>query len=202
MEESYRQGIGRFVYASSSAVYGEQEKLPITEDAPLKPTNTYGATKLAGEALVNAYRDEKGLSTIALRYFNVYGPGMLGGLYAGVIYKFLKAALRGKPLTIYGDGEQTRDFVYVEDVARANLKALESRVGGVFNIGSGNSITINELARITLEITGSKSSIMHTNPRLGDIKHSKADITKAINLLGWKLLIELREGLEKRLGGF
>ena len=94
LEESFRQGIERFVYASSSAVYGEQEKLPITKDAPLRPMNTYGASKLAGEALVNAYMEVKGLSTIALRYFNVYCSGMRGGPYAGVIYKFIKSALR------------------------------------------------------------------------------------------------------------
>lgn len=197
LEESYRQGIGRFVYASSSAVYGEQERLPISEDAPLRPINTYGASKLAGEALVDAYREEKGLSTIALRYFNVYGPGMRGGPYAGVIYKFIMSALRNEPLTIYGDGEQTRDFIYVEDVARANLLALESKAEGAFNIGSGTSITIKELAKLILEITGSKSPILHTNPRPGDIKHSKADITKAIKLLSWKPLTELREGLRK-----
>lgn len=197
LEQSYRHGVGRVVYASSCAVYGEQEVLPITEEAPLRPTSIYGASKLSGEALVHAYREEKGLPTVALRYFNVYGPGMRGGPYAGVIYKFLTAALRGEPLTIYGDGGQTRDFVYVEDVARANLAALESGAGGAFNIGTGASVTINELARMVLEATGSRSPVVHVGPRPGDIRHSRASIARARRLLGWEPLTDLRMGLEK-----
>ncbi len=197
LEQSYRHGVGRVVYASSCAVYGEQVVLPIVEDAPLRPINIYGASKLSGEALVHAYREEKGLSTVALRYFNVYGPGMRGGPYAGVIYKFLTAALRGEPLTIHGDGEQTRDFVYVADVARANLAALESEVGGAFNIGTGASVTINDLARMVLEATGSRSPIIYTDPRPGDIRHSRASIARARRLLGWEPMVSLREGLEK-----
>ena len=197
LEQSYRHGVGRVVYASSCAVYGEQEVLPITEEAPLRPINIYGASKLSGEALVHAYREEKGLSTVALRYFNVYGPGMRGGPYAGVVYKFLTAALRGEPLTIHGDGEQTRDFVYVADVARANLAALESDAGGAFNIGTGVSITIKRLAEMVLEVTGSRSPIVHSDPRPGDIRHSRASISRARRLLGWEPLTDLKMGLEK-----
>lgn len=124
---------------------------------------------------------------------------MRPGPYAGVIYKFIERALRNEPLVIYGDREQTRDFVYVEDVAEANLKALKARKPGVYNIGTGKPITINELAKKIIELTHSRSRIIYDKPRPGDIKHSHADITKAKNQLGWKPKTTLEQGLIKTI---
>ncbi len=202
LNASLKAEVNRFVYASSCAVYGDPDELPIREDFPLKPINTYGATKAAGEALVRAYTAEHGLSAVALRYFNVYGPGMSGGPYAGVVHKFITAALQGKPLTIYGDGEQTRDFIYVEDVAEANVKALESEVSGVYNIGSGVSVTINELAHLILEATNSKSIIKHEAPRPGDVRKSQADIDLSRRHIGWEPRTSLQEGIAKTVASF
>ncbi len=195
LEACRRLDVERVVYASSCAVYGDPVELPVREDHPLKPKNVYGASKLAGEALVSAYAETYGLKAVSLRYFNVYGPRMRSGPYAGVIHKFIAAALRGEPLVIHGDGLQTRDFVYVYDVARANLAALESKATGAFNIGTGRSVTISELARMIVELTGSSSPIHHGPPRPGDIRHSRADITRAENVLGWKPKVRLEEGL-------
>jgi len=191
--------IEKIVYASSAAVYGEPVKIPIDEDHPLNPKNVYGATKLGGEALVNSYRENYGLKTISLRYFNVYGPRMQYSDYAGVIIKFIINALMGKPLTIYGTGEQTRDFVYVEDVADANIQALESKITGVFNIGTGIETSINTLAKKIIELTNSKSKIIHTQPRPGDIMRSVANIDRAKKILGWNPRKQLTQGLLKTI---
>ncbi len=200
LEMCRRHGIERLVYASSAAVYGDPLYLPVNEGHTLNPKNLYGATKLAGEALVNSYSMNYGLSTISLRYFNVYGPRMKGGPYAGVIYAFINSILEGKPLTIYGDGLQTRDFVYVEDVAEANLIALESNATGSYNIGSGSSISIKDLAYLIKSLSRYKDiDIVYREPRPGDIRHSRADITKACRVLGWRPKTSLREGLLKTI---
>lgn len=197
LEAARRFDVERFVYASSAAVYGEPVDLPIKETHPLQPINVYGATKLAGEALVHAYRGNYGLSTIALRYFNVYGPKMRPGPYAGVIYKFLEAALLGKPIEIYGDGTQTRDFVFVADVARANVQALETRATGAYNVGTGTAISIGELAKMILSITGRQDiPIIYKPPRKGDIKHSYADISRTKKDLSWSPETDLLTGLK------
>ncbi len=149
LETSRILNVDVFVYASSAAVYDDPIELPLCEDHVARPRSVYGATKLAGEVLVRGYAENYGLTTAVLRYFNIYGPRMRPGPYAGVIYKLIERALRNEPLIIYGDGEQTRDFVYVEDVAEANLKA---RKLGVYNIEAGNPITINELGKKFLEL--------------------------------------------------
>ncbi len=195
LEACRKLEIERLVYASSCAVYGDPITLPVNEEHPLKPKNVYGASKLSGEALVNAYAETYGLKSISLRYFNVYGPRMHGGPYAGVIHKFITAALEGEPLVIYGDGMQTRDFIYVYDVARANVAALKSRATGQFNIGTGRSVTIKELAHMILELTKSSSPVRHGPTRPGDIRHSRADITRAVNELKWEPKVKLEEGL-------
>ncbi len=200
LEMSRRYNVERFVYASSAAVYGDPLSLPIREDHPLYPKNLYGATKLAGEALVNSYSVNYGLSTISLRYFNVYGPRMKSGPYAGVIYVFIHNVIHNKSLIIYGDGLQTRDFIYVEDVAEANLLALESDITGSYNIGSGSNISIKNLAYKILRLMGREDlEIVYDKPRIGDIRHSLADISKATKLLGWKPRIGFEEGLKRTI---
>ncbi|RLG83915.1 MAG: UDP-glucose 4-epimerase [Thermoprotei archaeon] len=200
LEMSRKYDVKRFVYASSAAVYGDPQFLPINEDHPLRPKSLYGATKLAGEALVNSYSHNYGLSTISLRYFNVYGPRMKSGPYSGVVYVFIHNIMNNKPLTIYGDGLQTRDFIYVEDVAEANLIALESSVTGSCNIGSGSNISIKDLAYRILRLMGREDlEIVYDEPRRGDIRHSLADISKAIKLLGWKPRTSFEEGLKRTI---
>jgi len=196
LEAARKFGIEKFVYASSTAVYGEPISLPVRENHPTRPTNPYGASKLAGESLVVSYNKTYGLRTVSLRYFNVYGPRMTTGPYAGVIAKFITATLDGGTLVIHGDGSQTRDFIYVKDVAKANLVALESSEIGVFNIGTGHETSISELARIIMDLAGKKCSIRYASERPGDIKRSVADIQKAINLLNWRPETDLIRGLK------
>ncbi len=203
LEASRRLDIKKFVYASSAAVYGDPVKLPITEDHPLRPKNLYGVTKLVGEMLVDSYRSSYGLPTVVLRYFNVYGPRMKQGPYAGVVYNFVTRVLRDKPPIIYGDGRQTRDFVYVEDVALANIVALEKNVDGVYNIGSGKSMEIEKLANLILKLMGKEYlEPVYTEPRKGDIKHSYASIDKAIAKLGWMPSTDLLDGLRSTIEYF
>ncbi|OYT61909.1 MAG: hypothetical protein B6U69_02670 [Thermofilum sp. ex4484_15] len=195
--------ISKFVYASSVAVYGEPKELPIREDHPLNPLNLYGLTKLMGEQLAFRYLEDYGLKVISLRYFNVYGPGMKGGRYAGVIHKFITSLLKGRRPVIYGDGSQTRDFIYVDDVVRANLKALESKTTGPFNIGSGVETSVLELYRYLTEIIGVKGiRPKFAPPRRGDVKRSLADIRRAGNYLGWKPRVDLKNGLAKTVAWY
>lgn len=190
-------GVSKFVFASSCAVYGDAEQLPIDEKTPLKPSSPYAESKLSGERKI-LERDE--LDTVVLRYFNVYGPRQGGGRYAGVIVKFLNRLKEDKPPIIFGDGEQTRDFVYIKDIVRANLLALESKEanGEIFNIGSGEAISINKLCETLLKITGKEEiKPKHEPPREGDIKHSKANISKVSEKLGYSPKFSLEEGLER-----
>jgi len=186
-----------FVYASSAAVYGEPLRLPVDEEHPLRPINLYGDTKLMGEMLVKRYSSDYGLKAAVLRYFNVYGPGMRGGPYAGVIHAFITRLLRGQPPVIYGDGRQTRDFVHVRDVARANYAALASGAGGVFNIGTGRETSINDLYRILCGIVGRCPPPVYAPPRPGDVRRSVASIERAAKTLGWRPGIGLEHGLRE-----
>jgi len=192
--------VKRFVYASSCAVYGDAEVLPISEDLSAKPLSPYAVDKLATEKYAKVFFDVYGLETIGLRYFNVYGPRQKHGQYSGVISIFIKSFLENKSPTIYGDGEQTRDFVNVKDVVEANMLALSRRdiAGEVFNISSGKAFTINKIVKIIQKIT-SKESIdpIYTEPRLGDIKHSYAKITKAQRNLKFEPKVLLENGLEQ-----
>lgn len=194
--------VEKVVYASSTAVYGEPLKIPLREDHPTRPINPYGASKLAGESIMEAYNKTYALPTISLRYFNVYGPRMREGQYAGVISKFLEAAKKNEQLKIFGDGEQTRDFVHVYDVAVANKIALESHEVGIFNIGTGVETRIIDLAKLIIKLVKSQSKIVFLKPRPGDIYRSVADITKARRFLGWEPKISLEEGLKKLISEF
>ena len=187
--------VGVVVYASSAAVYGEPVYLPIDEDHPLKPVNLYGESKYVGERLVGLYSRRYGLRGVSLRYFNVYGPRMRGGPYAGVIHNFVVRLLLGDTPIIYGDGNQTRDFVYVTDVAEANIAALESGAEGVFNIGTGRGVSINELYRMLCRVVGYCPIPHYEAPRPGDVRRSVASVKRATSMLGWRPRVGLEEGL-------
>ena len=199
LEIARKLDVEKFVYASSVAVYGEPKSLPITEDHLRDPANLYGCTKLAGELLVESYSRDYGLRSVVLRYFNVYGPRMKRGPYAGVVYKFMEAALLGRSPVIYGDGEQTRDFVYVEDVAKANLIAIEKNIFGCYNVGTGQGTRIIELAQKIRQMTNSKRDIIYGPERKGDIYKSVADIRKIVSEFGWRPTYSLDYGLKKTI---
>lgn len=188
--------VKKLVYSSSSSIYGDQEKLPQKEDMPACPLNPYGLQKYMGELYCRVFSDLYGLSTISLRYFNVFGLRAPGeGAYATVIGIFLKQKEAGDPLTIIDDGEQSRDFTYVKDVVRANILASEAQTGKgeAVNVGSGAPYSINKLAEI---IGGEKKRFP---PRPGEIKHSFADISLAKKLLGWQPEYNLEKGLKDML---
>jgi UDP-glucose 4-epimerase len=160
--------VRRFVYASSCAVYGEAENLPIEEDSRLKPLSPYGVSKLAAECYVRVFYKVFGLKTVCLRYFNVYGPRQAYSDYSGVITQFINCVKKNRDLLIFGDGEQTRDFVHVSDVATANTLALEAEgvAGEALNIGTVVPSTINQLARMLLEVTNQTHlNLKHSEPR-------------------------------------
>jgi UDP-glucose 4-epimerase len=174
--------------------------LPIKENSELKPLSPYGVSKLAAESYVKVFYKVFGLETVCLRYFNVYGPRQANGPYSGVITQFIDRLVKGLPLEIFGDGEQTRDFVHVRDVVEANMLALKNRetVGEAFNIATGASTTIDQLAKTLLEVTQkTQLRLIHTDSRRGDIRHSVADISRAKNELHYKPTISLKEGLQK-----
>lgn len=185
-----------FVLASSAAVYGDATKLPVGEGTPLAPLSPYGQSKIDAERACERFSLEAGMRTSALRMFNVYGRGQ-SKEYAGVITIFINNARNGTPLRIFGDGSQTRDFVYVKDVVRAY--PLAAKRAGTYNIGSGMEITIEELAGTILRLTGSDSQVVHEPAREGDILRSVASITLAEKKLGWHPTTNLAEGLRELL---
>ncbi len=189
----------RFVLASSVAVYGEPKYLPIREEHPTNPKNLYGLTKLFSEYLLWRYYEDYGIKPVALRYFNVYGPRMRPGPYAGVIYKFITTLLKGEQPVIYGDGEQTRDFIYVYDVAEANIKALQSNYVGPLNIGSGEEVSINDLYRLIIKLLGVKVIPKYGPMRPGDVRRSRACIKKAQEVLSWRPKTDLIHGLRQTI---
>ncbi len=189
--------VEKLVYASSCAVYGDGGSRSREDHLPA-PASPYAASKLAGEYYCKSFYDAFGLETVILRYFNVYGPRQIPGPYSGVIVSFVERALAGDPLVIFGDGSQSRDFVHVSDVVRANLRALENNQSGglVFNIGTGRATTVNQLARMVKEVAQkTRLRIVNGKPRPGDIEHSCADTSFARRMLGYTAKVTLREGL-------
>ena len=196
-EQARKRNI-RVVVASSAAIYGHPDSVPINENHSKQPLSPYGLEKLTIDHYARMYCDLYDLDTVSLRYFNVYGPGQVAGDYSGVISAFIDQALAGNDITVHGTGEQTRDFVYVDDIIQANCKAASTpEIGQSYNIGSGESVTIRELAELIRNITDSSSDIIHTEPRDGDINQSKADISKAKSKLGYEPTVSLREGLKR-----
>ncbi|ALM75212.1 SDR family oxidoreductase [Thermococcus barophilus] len=190
------EGHGKLIFASSAAVYGDNQKLPLKEDEKPKPLSPYGVTKVSGEYYCRVFYELYGVPTVTLRYFNVFGERQGYNQYAGVISIFINRALKNEPLIIFGDGKQTRDFIYVKDVVKANILVAEKEKanGEVFNVARGERTTILELAMKIIDATNSSSSIIFDKPRPGDIKHSQADISK-IKKLGFKPDYSLKEGL-------
>lgn len=183
----------KFVYASSSSVYGNAPVYPVSEDVVPQPVSPYGVTKLAGEHLCRLYYVNYGLPTVALRYFTVYGPRQRPDM---AIHKFMKAILEGREIEIYGDGTQMRDFTYVDDVVRANILAAEKGVTGeVYNIGGGNKIQIRNLIQSIEKILNKKSILSFSNEQRGDVKETWAETKKATNNLFWIPQHNLDEGL-------
>ncbi|MEO6536060.1 MAG: NAD-dependent epimerase/dehydratase family protein [Candidatus Paceibacterota bacterium] len=188
----------KIVFSSSAAVYGELDRAA-TETDLLHPLSSYAQNKCDGEELLK----NSSVPNVILRYFNVYGPGQ-SAAYAGVITAFIQAALKNEDLILYGNGEQVRDFIYVDDVARANIAAMESVIdsGEIFNIGSGTIVSIRELAKDIIRLTSSSSAIRYEASRLGDIIYSKADVSKANELLGFSTQVPLEEGLRRTIESF
>jgi UDP-glucose 4-epimerase len=194
---SVEKNIGRFVFISSCAVCGDPKLLPVTEESPTNPISPYAESKLIGERYCQGFSERNLLQTVILRFFNVYGPRQGMNDYSGVITRFVDLAKNKSPLTIYGDGLQTRDFVNVADIAEAVLAAVRSScVSGVFNVGSGKHTTINELAQTILQLVGVDVEIRHKEYRAGDIRDSYADISKARKFLGFEPKVSLNEGLK------
>jgi len=194
------KGVKRVVFASSCAVYGASPALPIRESAPVTPISPYGVSKQVGEIYGNLFREAHGLEFVALRYFNVFGPRQdPSSPYSGVLSVFSAALLEGTEPTVYGDGEQSRDFVYVGDVVEANLLAAESRRahGHVFNVGTGNRCTLNQTLAILAKITGRSSGAKYAPARAGDIRDSQADISLAREVLGYHQRFGFEEGLKR-----
>ena len=186
----------KVVYASSASIYGNQTKFPIHEDAEKKPSSPYGDSKFQAEKLATKFA-EHGVSVIGLRYFNVFGVGENPN-YAGVISKFIENLTKHKSPIINGDGSQLRNFVFVDDVVKANILALKSNVVHAFiNIASNNTTSINELAKIMIRMSGLSIKPVYDKPRKGDIEKSQADISLAKKLIGWEPKTTLEQGLEK-----
>ena len=190
--------VKRFVFASSCAVYGDTKTMPLHERLEPKPLSPYAAHKLGAEKYVQKFHKVHDFETVILRYFNVYGPRQKYGPYSGVISVMANCLIDNKAPTIYGDGQQTRDFVNVKDVVEANMLALskQSAIGEVFNVGTGKAITVNELTATIQKITD-KTDLkpVYAEPRLGEIKHSYGDITRAKTKLGYKPQVQLEQGL-------
>ena len=200
-----RAGCKRIVFASSSSIYGDTPELPKRESMPLNPKSPYAVSKAAKEMLARVFSGLYGMEIVGLRYFNVYGRRQdPASEYAAVVPKFVTRAMRGEPITIEGDGLQTRDFTYIDDVIQANIKALTGRgvQSGAFNIAFGERISVLDLAQMILKITGSKSQIVHNPPRPGDVRDSLADIENAGRLLGYSPSFALKSGLEETVKWF
>ncbi len=203
LEEAAKAGVKKVVLASSAAIYGDNPIVPKVETMYPEPKSPYGITKLDGEYYMDMFRTLGKVNTGCCRFFNVFGPRQdPKGAYAAAVPIFMEKAIKGEDITIYGDGEQTRDFIYVKDIVGALTYVAEHpEVTGVNNVGYGGQITINELASIIIEAAGSSSQIKHEPVRAGDVKHSRACADK-LRAAGWKPAYTLEEGLKATLEYF
>lgn len=193
LESAVKADIERFIFASSSSVYGTVKYLPFDEDHPTYPVSPYGVSKLMAEHYCRVFSELYGLPSVALRYFTVYGPRMRPDL---AITIFTRQALKNEPLTIFGTGDKTRDFTYIDDIVDANVLSL-AKGRGVYNIGGGHRVSIRDLAEKIIEITGSASIIQYRDSKKGDAEHTYANTSKAQRELGWKPKTSLDQGLTR-----
>ncbi len=193
LEACLRHPPAKLIYASSSSIYGDVERLPVAEDARPAPISPYGVTKLAAEHLCRLYWKNHGLAAVSLRYFTVYGPGQRPDM---AFHRFLRALLEGESLTINGDGEQSRDFTYIADAVEANLlAALHGRDGDVYNIGGGHRCSLKEVIAVMERVTGIKAGLKLGRTQMGDVRHTHSDTAKASRDLGFSPHTGLEEGI-------
>ena len=200
LEAARKTNVRKIVFSSSAAIFGEPVEMPITEDHPVNPDSPYGVSKLAAEKYCLCYNRLYGMENVCLRYFNVYGQHQRYDAYGNVIPIFLTKLRRGEALTVYGDGEQTRDFVYVGDVVEATVLALgcEKAAGEILNVGTGKATSVNQLSRIFTKLMHCSSvKPKYVARREGEIRHSQADITKAKKILGYRPRVSLGQGLKR-----
>ena len=193
-------GVRRVVFSSSSSVYGPQREYPQREDVAVRPISPYAVSKLAAEGYCRAFTNVYGLETVAVRYFNVFGPRQDPlSQYAAVIPRFITAAANGESPTIFGDGEQSRDFTYIDNTVEGTVLAgsAEGAAGEVFNVACGEGTTLNELWRHIAELVGADVEPVHADARPGDLRRSMADISRAREVLGYEPSVDIREGLER-----
>jgi UDP-glucose 4-epimerase len=199
LDAARRAGVERVIFAASSAAYGDTPTLPKQEDMPTGPLSPYAVSKVSGEQYFRVFASLYGMETLSLRYFNVFGPNQLPeGPYAAAIPRFIRAALAKEPITIYGDGETTRDFCFISNVVNANLLAAASPkklTGEVVNIACGRRISLNDLVKEIGRVLGRPLEVRHTEPRVGDVKHSLADISRAKELLGYEPTVTWENGI-------
>ncbi len=197
------EGTRRVIFASSSSVYGASPALPAREDMPTRPISPYSIAKLAAENYCRSFHGVYGLETVALRYFNVFGPRQdPGSQYSAVIPLFITAALHGRPVTIYGDGSHSRDFTYIDNVVDANLRAADAEgvSGGVYNVACGQRTSLNELAQRIGQLVGvAQSPPIYEARRQGDVPHSLADISAAARDLGFRPIVSVADGLARTI---
>jgi UDP-glucose 4-epimerase len=204
LEAAHQASVSRVIFACSAAVYGDLPELPKQEDMPVRPLSPYAVDKLASEHACKVYQALYGLETVALRYFNVFGPRQdPSSSYSGVISIFADCIRQGRQPVIYGDGEQTRDFVYVSDVVEANMRAATSSTapGKAINVATGSTVTINRLLRTLCRLEGQAFDPLYKPGREGDIKHSCANISMAEQELDWRPQVSFGDGLKKLLAG-
>ena len=196
LEAVARMPIQKYVYSSSSSVYGNNVPLPMREDTYLQPLSPYGVTKLAGEHLGNLYFANHGVQTVSLRYFTVYGPRQRPDM---ALQRFLTAARDGTGITVYGDGEQTRDFTFVSDIVAANMAAAaQGRAGSVYNIGGGSRVTLNHVLELIRKVTGKAVAVQREPEQKGDMRHTYADTSAARRDLGFSPRVTLENGLDQQ----
>jgi nucleoside-diphosphate-sugar epimerase len=205
LESCRKHGVRRLVYAASSSAYGDTQVLPKREDMAPNPLSPYALQKFVGERYCKLYNELYGFETVSLRYFNVFGPSQdPWSEYSAVIPKFATRLQKGQSLVVYGDGEQSRDFTYIDNVVGANLLALkaEGAAGRVINVGCGESLTLNRLIRFLEEILRVQAVVDYQPPRRGDVRHSLADISLARDVFGYQPIVTVREGLRRTVEFF
>jgi len=195
LEEAKAFPIKRLVYASSSSIYGDAKELPVTEETLPQPISPYGVTKLAAEHLCRLYWVNFRVPTVSLRYFTVYGPRQRPDM---AFHKFFRAMLKGDEITLYGDGDQTRDFTFVSDAVAANLACMDAPVSGdLFNVGGGSRISVNRVLELMQSISGREARIRRIDDQKGDVRHTFADTTRAREALGFRPSVSTEEGLRR-----